>query len=88
MIDEDAQRERQRFILRIGGQTLQLPRYCPHRGGRLDYGLVNQDRLTIACPLHRSVFCLRSGRQLSGPACGDLVLQPLGNDDAHPGSAP
>jgi nitrite reductase/ring-hydroxylating ferredoxin subunit len=77
MTDADLQRESERFILRVGGETWQLPRYCPHRGGRLDYGLVNTERLTIACPLHRSVFCLRTGRQLSGPPCGELTSRRL-----------
>lgn len=58
----------------LDGQDYQLPRHCPHRGGRLDYGDVNRARGTITCPLHRSVFCLKTGRHLNGPECGDLTV--------------
>jgi len=62
------------FTIHIDGQELQVPRFCPHRAGRLDHGYVNKKRRTISCPLHRSVFSLDSGQQLAGPKCGDITV--------------
>ena len=62
------------FPLEIGGECLQIPRFCPHRGGRLDHGNVNAAAQTVTCPLHHSTFCLKTGRQLSGPPCDNLSL--------------
>jgi nitrite reductase/ring-hydroxylating ferredoxin subunit len=56
------------------GQRRQVPRFCPHRGGRLAHGELNRKQGTLACPLHRSVFDLRTGEQLAGPACGRLAV--------------
>ncbi|HAG96051.1 MAG: (2Fe-2S)-binding protein [Pseudomonadales bacterium] len=64
------------FIVELEQQRVQVPRYCPHRGGRLDHGHINTARKTLSCPLHRSVFSLEDGRQLSGPPCGDLPVRP------------
>ena len=61
------------FPLQVG--AMQVPRHCPHRAGRLDHGHINRQRLTLTCPLHQSVFCLRTGKQLAGPACGSLALE-------------
>jgi len=64
------------FNVELEDRTVQVPRFCPHRGGRLDHGQVNYSRQTLSCPLHRSVFSLQDGRQLSGPPCGDLDVTP------------
>lgn len=64
------------FTVALEDQVFQVQRFCPHRGGRLDHGHLNRRRLTVSCPLHRSVFCLRTGRQLSGPPCGGLRINP------------
>lgn len=54
---------------------------CPHRKGRLRFGLVNARRLTITCPLHHSTFDLRTGTQLSGPPCGTLRVSVLADEE-------
>jgi nitrite reductase/ring-hydroxylating ferredoxin subunit len=63
-----------------------VPRFCPHRGGRLDHGFINPQRKTVACPLHHSVFSLVDGQQLAGPACGRLAVsvEPTSADAAAP----
>ncbi|MBA3486420.1 MAG: Rieske 2Fe-2S domain-containing protein [Lysobacter sp.] len=58
----------------VDGQSYRVSRRCPHREGRLDHGTVHVGRRTIACPLHRSVFSLETGEQLSGPACGHITV--------------
>jgi nitrite reductase/ring-hydroxylating ferredoxin subunit len=75
------------FVVSLGTAQYQLPRECPHRGGLLSCGTLNQGRGTITCPLHFSVFDVRSGRHLSGPACPDLPVVALTNPLSAPLSA-
>lgn len=70
----DAYKESGQFFLAIDSVLYTVPLYCPHRAGRLDHGHVNARRRTVTCPLHYSTFCLRTGRQLSGPECGSLSM--------------
>lgn len=71
---DDEYREDGHFEVVIGDDRLCVPRFCPHRGGRLAHGTVNARRKTIICPLHHSVFDLETGQQLAGPACGPLAV--------------
>lgn len=74
------------FTVRLRGKAeVQVPRYCPHRAGRLDHGDHNDKRGTITCPLHRSTFDLTTGEQLSGPACGPLSLGRTSSPPLAPG---
>lgn len=75
------------FLLHLEDDILHVPRYCPHRAGRLDHGHVNRQRKTLTCPLHHSVFCLRTGAHLSGPDCGPLALQRPASTGLQAGSA-
>lgn len=75
------------FLLHTDDDVLRVPRHCPHRAGRLDHGHVNRQRMTLSCPLHHSVFCLRTGAQLSGPDCGPLALQQQASTGLPPDSA-
>lgn len=61
------------FPLEVDGEARRFPRFCPHRAGRLDHGYVNWQRKTLTCPLHHSMFCLRTGQRLRGPECDDLA---------------
>ncbi len=71
----DDHREEGMFRVTIDGQQYLVPRYCPHRAGRLAHGAINPRRKTISCPLHYSVFCLETGEQLSGPTCARLAVE-------------
>lgn len=51
-----------------------LPAACPHLGGKLYCGLINEKNGTIACPLHFSKFEITSGKLLSGPASASLAV--------------
>ena len=73
----DGYREEGFFTLQVAGRTYRLPRHCPHRAGRLQFGHVNAQRKTISCPLHHSVFSLETGEQLSGPPCGRLAVEEI-----------
>jgi nitrite reductase/ring-hydroxylating ferredoxin subunit len=68
-------REHGTFTVVVGDVSYIVPRFCPHRGGRLDHGDVNERHRTLRCPLHRSVFDLDTGEQLGGPPCGRLRVR-------------
>lgn len=70
--DQDEYEETGYFSIYIEDRRYIVPLYCPHRAGRLDHGKISQRRRTITCPLHHSTFCLETGAQLAGPACGAL----------------
>lgn len=76
------------FVVQLGDESIVVPRECPHRGGLLSCGTVNQTRGTITCPLHFSVFDLRSGRQISGPACPNLAVRMASGTSATPAALP
>src|SRR5262245_37954943 len=61
-----------RFAITVGGTRYLLPAHCPHRGGYLRCGYVNERGARITCPLHGATFALETGRRLAGPACPDL----------------
>ncbi|AVB19484.1 MULTISPECIES: Rieske (2Fe-2S) protein [Pseudomonas syringae group] len=65
------------FTVRIDQEEYRVPSNCPHREGWLEHGVVNEQRRSITCPLHFSVFSLKTGEQLSGPPCGRLQVQRL-----------
>jgi nitrite reductase/ring-hydroxylating ferredoxin subunit len=59
------------MLLRQGGQTYAIMATCSHIGGPLDEGQIEGD--TVTCPWHGSVFCVRDGALIHGPA---TVSQP------------
>jgi nitrite reductase/ring-hydroxylating ferredoxin subunit/uncharacterized membrane protein len=54
------------MVVRHGGELYALSDHCSHRGGPLHEGAVQDG--TITCPLHESVFELRDGALIHGPA--------------------
>jgi nitrite reductase (NADH) small subunit len=60
------------ILIEFGDTKVITQSQCPHRKGRLRFGMVNERRMTITCPLHHSTFDLRTGDQISGPPCGPL----------------
>ena len=54
------------LVARTGGHLYALSNHCSHRGGPLHEGEL--DAGTVTCPLHDSVFDLRDGSLVHGPA--------------------
>ncbi len=48
---------------------------CTHEQASLAEGYI--DGLTIECPLHQGVFCLKSGKALHPPAEKDVAVFPV-----------
>lgn len=65
------------FVITVQGDQFEVARHCPHRGGRMDHGMINARSRTISCPLHNSVFSLDTGEQVSGPQCEKLCVHRL-----------
>lgn len=53
-------------VFREGGQLYAVDARCTHVGGPLERGRLSGTQVT--CPLHGSVFDLRTGAVLRGPA--------------------
>jgi nitrite reductase/ring-hydroxylating ferredoxin subunit len=53
-------------VFRIGGNLYGLDARCNHVGGPLDQGAIAGSEVT--CPWHHSVFDVRDGKVVHGPA--------------------
>ena len=61
------------LVYRRGSQIYALSDVCPHAGGPLHEGRVD-DELCVTCPWHGSRFRLSDGRAVHGPASAPLVV--------------
>lgn len=60
------------MVVRMDDEVQAMAAVCTHAGGPLDKGkFVGGDRRDIQCPWHMSVFSVRSGAALHGPATID-----------------
>lgn len=62
------------LVLRRGEEVLVVSNRCTHQGTPLHRGRLHAsgNLVTIACPLHGSLFSLSDGRILRGPATSRL----------------
>lgn len=61
---------RELALVNVDGTFYAIDNECTHRGGYLGEGEINPDwsECAIECPLHGSVFDVRTGEVLSPPA--------------------
>lgn len=59
-------------VFNVGGELYAIGAVCPHEGGPLDEGEVEDGRVT--CPWHGSVFELKTGKVLTPPARKDVPV--------------
>lgn len=45
------------FLLSHGGELYLVPNVCPHRGGPLKFGFVDE-RNRIVCPMHHNAYSI------------------------------
>ena len=55
-------------VVNCGGDILAIEDRCSHDNGDLMEGDVDEDRCTVECPRHGSLFDLRTGKPLTLPA--------------------
>ena len=67
MIDFDFD-EKKILISRVNNKFFATDRICTHAYADLSTGFVNEDEITVTCPLHMSRFNLESGMPENLPA--------------------
>ncbi len=72
--------ERRIALFNAGGALYATDEVCTHDYAELTQGYFEPDDCTIECPLHGSVFDIRSGRPLTLPAFQPLAIYRL---EAH-----
>lgn len=66
-------------LVNVDGVFFAVDNECTHRGGFLGEGEINADwnEWAIECPLHGSVFDVRTGGVLNPPALGPVRTYPV-----------
>jgi 3-phenylpropionate/trans-cinnamate dioxygenase ferredoxin component len=60
--------EKKILILKVNNKIYATDRICTHAYADLSSGFVNEDEITVTCPLHMSRFNLESGAPENLPA--------------------
>lgn len=60
------------LVVKQGDQIYALNNTCPHAGGPLDEGQLEDD--TVVCPWHASRFCIKDGKRIDGPTTFDAPV--------------
>lgn len=66
-------------LVNVNGTFFAIDNKCTHRGGFLGDGQINNEwnDWAIECPLHGSVFDIRTGQVLSPPASAPVRTYPV-----------
>ena len=65
-------------LFNLGGEFFALGDACPHRGGHLGCGTIEDG--AIICPLHGWSFDIRTGAQRMGPSADRFTVRLDGED--------
>lgn len=70
---------RELALLNVDGTFYAIDNECTHRGGYLGEGEINPDwgEWALECPLHGSVFDVRTGEVLNSPATEPVRTYPV-----------
>jgi 3-phenylpropionate/trans-cinnamate dioxygenase ferredoxin subunit len=68
-------------VFNCGGEILAIEDRCSHDNGILLEGDLDEERCTVECPRHGSVFDLRTGRPLNLPAYVPVETFPVTVED-------
>jgi 3-phenylpropionate/trans-cinnamate dioxygenase ferredoxin component len=68
-------------IFNCKGELLAIEDRCSHDDGILLDGAVDEDRCTVECPRHGSVFDLHTGKPLTLPAYVPVETFPVSVED-------
>ena len=66
-------------LVNVDGAFYAIDNECTHRGGSVGDGWINTDwhQWAIECPLHGSVFDVRTGEVLNPPAVASVRTHPV-----------
>ena len=67
------------LLARLGGEVYALDNKCPHMGGSLADGKLEDGM--VVCPRHGAAFEIKTGKNARGPKLGPLKLK---TNDARP----
>ena len=59
------------LVVNLKGKIYALQAFCPHEGLSLEEGFITDDG-KITCAWHGSVFDIKTGKRIDGPAKNDL----------------
>ena len=68
-------------VFNCGGEILAMEDRCSHDNGSLIEGEFDQERCTVECPRHGSLFDLRTGKPMTLPAYVPVETFPVLIDD-------
>jgi 3-phenylpropionate/trans-cinnamate dioxygenase ferredoxin subunit len=68
-------------IFNCAGEILAIEDRCSHDNGTLVEGELDQDKCTVECPRHGSLFDLRTGKPLTLPAYVPVDTFPVTIED-------
>jgi 3-phenylpropionate/trans-cinnamate dioxygenase ferredoxin component len=68
-------------IVNCGGEVLAIEDRCSHDNGDLMEGDVDQERCTVECPRHGSLFDMKTGKPLTLPAYVPVDTFPVTVED-------
>ena len=63
------------LLVNLGGEYYAIDGICSHASTILSRGQLDGDELM--CPLHKSVFNVKTGEVLTPPALGNLTVYPV-----------
>ena len=68
-------------VFNCGGEFFAIEDRCSHDDGPLAHGELDDERCTVECPRHGSLFDLRTGKPKTLPAYAPVDIFPVHVDD-------
>jgi 3-phenylpropionate/trans-cinnamate dioxygenase ferredoxin component len=68
-------------VFNCGGEYFAIEDRCSHDHGPLAHGELDDERCTVECPRHGSLFDLRTGKPKTLPAYAPVDIFPVHVDD-------
>ena len=68
-------------VFNCGGEYFAIEDRCSHDDGPLAHGELDDERCTVECPRHGSLFDLRTGKPKTLPAYAPVDIFPVHVDD-------
>ena len=68
-------------VFNCSGELLAIEDRCSHDDGELVLGTLDEERCTVECPRHGSLFDLRTGKPLTLPAYVPVETFPVSVED-------